>query len=69
MEEEKIKIPLVVTKEEFRVLLTSLDLYNQIDGFINYGQCVEDCQNLKNQLLSKFVMKGGRYDKKFSNGI
>lgn len=69
MDEEKMEIPLVVTKEEFRIVLASLDLFNYVDGFINYGQCVEDCQNLKYQLLSKFVMKGGRYDKKFSNSI
>lgn len=62
MEEEKIKIPLIVTKEGFRIILTALDLFNYVDSSINYGESVEDCQNLKYQLLSKFAIEGERYD-------
>lgn len=54
MEREKIKICMFLDKEDFNVLIKSVELRNYISANFEYGEHIESCQNILNQIMNSF---------------
>lgn len=51
MVNSKIFISIGLTKEEFSVLLKSIDFFNYASSTMEYGEHIEECQNIKSKIM------------------
>lgn len=52
MLDDKILISMELTKEEYSVLLKAIDYFNYASSVMEYGEHIEDCQNIKNKIIN-----------------
>ena len=58
MEEERVKIVLSGTKEEFYTLIQALDLFSYSSKQLHYVENIETCYNFIYQIKNYFEIKG-----------
>lgn len=65
-------IPLGLSREEFGVLLNSIDYYSYASSVLEYGEHTEECQSIRNKIMrhveprEKFLKYIGEENKKLS---
>ena len=52
MSDTKILISMELTTEEYSVLLKAIDYFNYASSVMEYGEHIEDCQNIKNKIIN-----------------
>ena len=52
MSDTKILISIELTTEEYSVLLKAIDYFNYASSVLEYGEHIEDCQNIKNKIIN-----------------
>ena len=51
MLDNHIFIPLLLSIEEYDVLLKAIDYYNYATSTLEYGEHIEECQNIRSKIM------------------